>query len=273
MAWGDPETKSAKGSETMFIKIEEGKAVTARIAVEEATKRVVHKIMEGSKVSHYINCPGYATCPICKMPKEAKGDKIQTQTRYFIPVLNRTTGKFGIIDLPKTPKEEIDMIAKQAGDPRNYDIIFSRIGINTKVMFSPNNTPISQEDIDTVNSSLAGLDLTKFTTPWTPEEIRKVLDEMHQNFKSANVVPDINTAAAQTPGTPFGGAKASPFGASAGAGVPNSAASNTAEPAKPTSPFTASAAKPNPNISTTTNNGASAFNAKSNTSIDDKLFG
>ena len=194
MPWGQPEPKAqTTATENLFLKIVENTPEVVRIVSEEPIKRIVHKIRSNGKIKAYINCPGYATCPICKLPKSSKDPNasytILTQTRYFVPVLNRNTDKVQIMDIPKTPKDEIDMIAAQAGDPRNYDIVLSRIGNNTKPMYSSIQKPISPENIEAVNKFLSTVNVSQYAAPNTPEDIRKILDEQHRDFVSNNLAP------------------------------------------------------------------------------------
>jgi len=273
MAWGQNDTVNNAPSENLFIRIEEGKPVTLRIVTDDPVKRVVHKIRSNGKITNYINCPGYDTCPICKLPKSAKDPKasytILTQTRYFVPVLNRDTGKFGVIDIPKTPKEEIDLIAKQAGSPTGYDICITRMGLNLKPMFSSIQKPLTQADIDLVNTALGKVDVSKFATPDSPDNIRKILDEQHKDFMAKHTAATAQPnafVAQQAQGAATN--TASPFGAKpAGAGVDNPIGSQ-AKPAA--SPFAVPANPVNPAVPT--HQKAPVFKPMSGSAIDEQLF-
>lgn len=210
MAWGTPEPAStaaapgAKG-ESLFLKIEDGQTATVRIITEEPLSRLVHKIRVNGRIKSYVNCPGGAVCPICKLPKSAKDPKAPTtilsQKRYLVPVLNRTLKKVQLWDAPKTPKEDIDLMAKSYGDPRNYDIMLTRIGINTKPMMGPQQTPITPEEVEVVNTFLKTVDFASYVKPATPEEVRQSMDEAHTAFTSGASTP----AAPATPQTVTGG--------------------------------------------------------------------
>ena len=278
MAWGQNDSsQKSEQKENLFIKVEDGQSVTVRITTDDAVKRTVHKIRSNNKITNYINCPGYAVCPICKLPKSAKDPKasytIITQNRYFVPVLNRDTGKVGVLDIPKTPKEEIDLIAKQNGSPQNYDIVITRMGNNLKPQGSMSSQPITQAEIDLVVNARESVNtlITKCSAPETPENIRKILDEQHKDFIAQHVNPTATTTNSfAAPQAQAAAPQGNTFGQPAGAGVPNTFAQPKTAAAPAASPFAATQTAPaNPMMPTAQK--APPFKAQGGT-IDDQLF-
>lgn len=216
MAWGQTDSQGSYSGksgtqENLFLKIVEGNPAFVRITVEDAVKRIVHKIQINGKVKAYLNCPGNAVCPICKMPKSAKDPKaafaILSQVRYMVPVYNRKEKKMQLLDIPKTPKEEIDLMAKSYGDPRNYDIQLTRVGLNLKPMMSAQQIPLTEDEIATVQHFLQNVNMQTYVAPTSPEDIRKVLDEQHNAFMAANgqTSQGIAPAAPAAVANPFSG--------------------------------------------------------------------
>lgn len=132
-------------------------------------------IKDASGASRKLNS-ALKDCPLVK-----RGEKIQT--RWLVGVINRQTKSAEILEIGSQIMNGIKQYSNEPGygNPSGYDINIKRgkPGENPLyyIMASPL-SPLSDEDKVLVNDFVESTDLTKLTTPPTPEEVAQKLAEI-----------------------------------------------------------------------------------------------
>lgn len=132
-----------------------------------------------------INCPGKG-CPICDIRREQKANK-ETVThtmskRFSLQIFNKNTGKVEIMEQGITFFEDLKIVLQMAVE-KNISILDVDLSVRRKGMEKDNTTyridlgeesELTKEQLAIIEKSK--IDINKFHTPHTPEQILKLLN-------------------------------------------------------------------------------------------------
>lgn len=133
---------------------------------------IVHWVKDSSGVNRKIKC-AIENCPLCK-----KG--IKTQCRWYVGVINRTSGLPKILEISSQIFRGIKEYHDDAdyGDVTQYDINIKRGPAKSNPLYhvmAKKIKPLTEDEKELVANFLERVQISKFTNPLTPDEIMQKL--------------------------------------------------------------------------------------------------
>lgn len=189
MAWLQEQTEqSDKPVDDKWLKIPDPEAVGK-------STEVMIRILESEPADtwqHWLdnrvfNCPGFATCPVCKvrgellkLDKKAAQERYRTAHRFFFNVLH--DGKVKVFSfgsgLAKDLKVFSEKYEEKYGDIRSYDVTIikrktGKLKQNVEYSAIPE-FPIRELSLEEVSAAETRYELANFTAPASREDLLSV---------------------------------------------------------------------------------------------------
>jgi hypothetical protein len=180
-SWGDGDTGASD-----FVRLEEGSNVFR--CISSPFQFYSHWVEDAAGQKRKVHC-AMKDCPVC-----VRGDNAKPS--WYVSVLNRKTGKGGIMEIGAQIFKQIKALAmkKSYGDPRGYDIDITRAPKGSQPLYSVLPEPkenLSDEDKAIAKEFLGRIDLQTMVEPPTPEAIAEKLGlEVKAKAKVAAAVED-----------------------------------------------------------------------------------
>lgn len=134
--------------------------------------------------------------PVDGCPLVERGDT--PQTRWYIGVLNRTTGKPSILEVGPQIFRQIVGLSKNKkwGDPKGYDVDIIRHKKGSQPLYTVTPEPhsdITAEEKAAIKEFMSRVDLVKMTEAPTPDEIREMVGLPSENNSTSSVDNDFDS--------------------------------------------------------------------------------
>jgi hypothetical protein len=140
----------------------------------------IHWVDRGGKKKK-INCAATG-CMLCKAEREGDSTVGKAQLSWMVPVLSRDTGVCQLLEFGAAVQKGIVTVVKGkfGGDPKTFDLYLdtkaARGTAKYSVQRTPTNVPFSEADKLAVKEFLETLDMDRFVSPSTNEQIAKRLE-------------------------------------------------------------------------------------------------